>query len=58
MKIGILGFGPTRALAPLDDKSWRWWGMAHDHEWPKFERIFEMHERTEWERLHGPRLAT
>lgn len=54
MKIAILGFGPTRKLAPaLDDRDWSFWGMAHDHDAPAFGRVFEMHERPLWERLHG-----
>lgn len=54
LKIAILGFGPTRKLAPpLDSKEWEFWGMAHDHDAPSFKRIFEMHDRRLWEKLHG-----
>lgn len=52
--VAILGFGPTRDKAPsFDDPKWEFWGMAHDQDWPSFHRIFEMHERSLWERLHG-----
>ena len=52
--VAILGFGPTRDRAPaFGDPKWSFWGMAHDQEWHNFERVFELHERTLWERLHG-----
>jgi len=46
-KIAIVGFAPSRTLAPFDDKSWEIWGVNELYMAPDVKRIdvlFELHD--------------
>lgn len=61
-KVAIIGSAQTTyALAPWDDGSWEFWGLAWrclDH--PRFDRVFEVHNPDQWdyvdETVYGPWL--
>jgi hypothetical protein len=44
-KICVMGFGPSNAEAPLDDPSWKKFGLPWDDKWEKFDNLYEMHEQ-------------
>jgi hypothetical protein len=43
MKVAIVGLSLSHDLAPWDDPSWEKWGLAWDADWPRLDRVFEMH---------------
>lgn len=45
LKVAIVGMSDSCELAPWGDPSWQKWGLPwHDGYWPKFDRLFEMHD--------------
>ena len=44
-KICIMGFGPTKDVAPLDDPSWTFLGLPWDANWRRYDRLYEMHSQ-------------
>ena len=54
MKVAVVGLHPElHKLAPWDDPEWEKWGLPWDKGyWPKYSRLFEMHDislaRTRW----------
>lgn len=44
-KIAILGAGPSRAMAPWDERGWEFWGLGRFWRWmPRWDLWFEMHQ--------------
>lgn len=51
-KIAIVGYAPSRSLAPYDDESWEIWGVNEIYrEIPRCSVLFELHD---WDWLRGP----
>jgi hypothetical protein len=43
MKVAIVGLSPSHEFAPWGDPAWEKWGLGWDTDWPRLDRVFEMH---------------
>ena len=44
-KIAVMGFGPTSKEAPIDDPSWRIFGLPWDDKYRHYHNLYEMHSK-------------
>lgn len=56
MKVAVVGFAPSRDLAPWSEPDWEVWGLAWDPECFRMARVFEMHDRSLLDESHIKRL--
>lgn len=56
LKVAIVGMSPSCRDAPWGDPAWEKWGLPwHDGYWPKYDRLFEMHDKRLLESAHSKR---
>lgn len=56
LRVAIVGLSDTtREQVPWIDPSWEKWGLAWDSSWPRFDRLFEMHDIKLLESEHSKR---
>lgn len=54
-QIAIIGLAPSHDLAPWDDETWEKWGLPWDSGyWPRYDRLFELHDRAHLDAEHYP----